>query len=77
MEWIDVNERLPDNFASVLCYCKNNSTGGKCATIGSCDKGCWFLQSGVGRQSYPHHYYEVTHWMPLPEPPKERGVDNG
>ena len=21
--------------------------------------------------------YVVTHWMPLPEPPKERGVDNG
>ncbi len=75
-EWISVEDRLPDNFASVLCHCKNSSTGGECATIGSCDKGFWFLQERVGGQSYPHHYYEVTHWMPLPEPPqKERATE--
>lgn len=70
-EWIDVNERLPEKAETVLCYCKNTSTELGTMTIGSCDKG-WFLQYEVGGTSYPHHYWKVTHWMPLPEPPKEK-----
>ena len=75
-EWIDVKDRLPEKFTSVLCHCKSTCREGECATIGSFDNGFWFLQDGVGRQSFPHHYWEVTHWMPLPEPPKGV-VENG
>lgn len=65
-EWISVKDRLPEKEKLVLC-CKNKSNLlfiGKCldATYAEgvqafVDVGRWL---SVG----------VTHWMPLPEPPK-------
>lgn len=69
MEWISVNERLPEREQRVLV--SNSVT--KHVTIGEMadeyNYGHWFwgrmfdtdLGSGV-----------FTHWMPLPEPPKEK-----
>ena len=55
--WISVEERLPENFATVIIFredCRN-------ACIGWLIGGSWSVPKGV----------RVTHWMPLPEPPKE------
>ena len=68
-EWIDIKEKLPDKNKSVLCYCKNKSTGGETLTIGSYSNEVWFLQGGIGEQHYPRHYWRVICWQPLPEPP--------
>lgn len=72
-EWIDVKEKLPDNNKSVLCYCFNTSTNGETKTIGSYANGVWFLGDGVTGQSYPRHFWKVTHWIPLPESPQPKG----
>lgn len=70
MEWIDVNERLPKVYDEVLI------TDGKYISIGyvvSVDDRKYVLNGEVGNLRewigrYPVN--NVTHWMPLPEPPK-------
>ena len=70
MNWISVKERLPKDERSVLAYYGFDHGAG--------DLGMKF----IGVLSYfcfdpnPHwqhadHNLVVTHWMPLPEPPKE------
>ncbi len=61
-KWIPVSERLPENGDVVICFIKN----------GEQDMLQWdtFENTWVGKQwTYKRH--AVTHWMPLPEPPKE------
>lgn len=54
--WISVNEQLPKEFATVLIMRDDI----KQACVGWLIGGCWSVPKGV----------RVTHWMPLPEPPK-------
>ncbi len=57
-EWISVDEALPKKYENVLVCCAN--------IVGTdfiMAKGVW----------YRHLHNEVTHWMPLPEPPKMKG----
>lgn len=68
-QWIPVTERLPEEKrASYLCL-----TGGHCHEVrwtnnryglGESDRWGWSIFD------IPQ-YSKVTHWMPLPEPPKE------
>ena len=58
-EWISVYDRLPERLKEVLCYFEDD------ARIDI----SWI-------HSYTQFMYEdifgkVTHWMPLPDPPKE------
>lgn len=56
--WISVKERMPEDGKNVLAY-----EGGGFFYIDWCVEGEWVIAGqscGV-----------VTHWMPLPEPPKE------
>lgn len=67
-KWISVEERLPEINVSVLAIAKFKECGGYRFEISS-----W---SGVTNHGVPHFWefgdaMEVTHWMPLPEPPKE------
>ena len=66
-EWISVTERLPDE-ANDYIVALRYSSGAYFSTKRSYSKERgWY---GVS----PDHYYRetaVTHWMPLPEPPKE------
>jgi hypothetical protein len=63
-EWISVKERLPE-------------TGGRFLVCGS--RGGIYTAEFKNCNGYPHwhklnsksHYCDPTHWMPLPEPPKE------
>lgn len=57
MEWISVKDRLPEEDTWVLVYSRQGRyTNLKVDYIHG---GKWF------------HSFYVTHWMPLPEPPKE------
>ena len=71
--WIPVTERLPDRNNPVLVRCTNTTiSGGYVIHIGSCDSGkFWFLRTQPGTASFPVMEWQVTHWMPLPDPPKE------
>ena len=67
-EWIDVNERLPNKEGDYLCVmaddCKSPFVIIKRFVNGMFFLSEWYKEN-VGRK--------VTHWMPLPEPPKEEG----
>lgn len=67
-EWISVNERLPEDRRSVLVYCPYN----KCIYTAYYEdfNDEWYYFGCGGRIEV---YYTVSHWMPLPEPPKEGG----
>ena len=58
--WISVEERLPKQWESVLVCCGDED-----------EIGTDFIASN-GRW-YEHIHDTVTHWMPLPEPPKMKG----
>lgn len=62
VDWISVNDRLPDEGKYVLVW---ESQG-----FAYCDKliyGIWNIGANNGAI--------ITHWMPLPEPPKEVSED--
>ena len=56
--WISVKERLPEEDVDVIAWEKAGF-----AFIDSVKRGMW----KVGENNFA----VVTHWMPLPEPPKE------
>lgn len=76
--WIPVTEQLPDRNKSVLVRCANTTIqGGHVTHIGSCDsERIWFLKTQPDTLSFPFRDWKVTHWMPLPEPPKEEHHEN-
>ena len=64
MKWIPVTERLPEDADRYLCLVKSFAfPGKKYYSIMRCDK-YGFHENGI-------YTDDVTHWMPLPEPPKE------
>ena len=78
-KWIPVSERLPDvavvkknrfenhtESVRVLCACKQKS-GKRMVKEGFCK----VYADGTIYWSIPGSVDSVTHWMPLPEPPKE------
>lgn len=55
-EWISVKDRMPELRKNILCI----SLRSKEAFVNSIERdGYWFYDNGF-----------ITHWMPLPEPPK-------
>ena len=71
-EWISVEERLPDNCRAVLVALEGLTIGGAPAmVIGSYSGGFWMIADADGTHYLTKYMrYVVTHWMPLPEPPK-------
>ena len=63
--WISVTERLPEKDKDVLVYAITKFIGGSKIAIDKLEEGechpIWL---------YTHGWFEVTHWMPLPEPPE-------
>ena len=66
-EWIPVTERLPEDGSDVFAYLKYE-VGGRIAAA-NYDKGTW--QDCVMGGLYRTEEGVVTHWMPIPQPPKE------
>lgn len=64
-KWISVKERLPRAFYSVLVYIPEEAPMPTVHEGYMTDNGRWI--STV----YVREFEKVTHWMPLPEPPKE------
>lgn len=66
LRWIPVSERLPDENADVLC-CRGNHIGVLMDV---------YTYKGDGKWEDKYGYWNytdiegITHWMPLPEPPK-------
>lgn len=73
-EWISVEDRLPDVGQQVLCLGiepfedeEGNTSHRNVYDLGEIEKKGYSL----AMYAYDFDAY-ATHWMPLPEPPKER-----
>ena len=62
-EWISVEDRLPDDTGRYWCYVTEHGELGKSS-----------YQWNIAYNVYAEMFEEVgvTHWQPLPEPPKEQ-----
>ena len=65
IKWISVKDRLPENDNDVLVY--DTDCG---IVIGWCDK-----EIGDFAADFISPLDAVTHWIPLPEPPKDGDVE--
>lgn len=78
VEWTSVEDRLPDNEEEVIIFsCKHGDLNGASAVDGVAwyNKGKWNIvdsQDGLVNdiENSPDNW-KVTHWMPLPLPPKK------
>lgn len=65
MEWISVKDRLPKIGDRVLVICEDGSYFAATLSVDPFVEGPFFEAS-----YFP--YLDVTHWMQLPEPPKQQ-----
>ena len=63
-KWIPVTDRLPRVQQRILVYCESK-------TIEKHVTACTYMGGRFGHPQFSRHVRNVTHWMPLPEPPKE------
>ena len=68
MEWISVNERLPEERVRVLT-CGDDPVEGPFTLIGFWEPASKFGPAGWHLPCFAE-FGPVTHWMPLPEPPE-------
>ena len=67
--WVRCEDELPKNVANrVLVYCQNGVMYAAHYEGGETDK--WYMNMGTWWEEGTGNL-TVTHWMPLPEPPKE------
>lgn len=64
-QWISVNDRLPKDGKNVLVLIPYRGVVLNYVSYRESDE--WYVPDRLGRFSLS----DVTHWMPLPEPPKE------
>lgn len=65
--WISVTERLPEDTHPVLVtYLGYNDKLPKSDMVAMCDDGDWYWYDDESKCKVA-----ITHWMPLPQPPKE------
>ena len=55
-EWISVEDRLPEQGEEAICIAADGDM-----MIGKYTEWGWM---------FPCYFEEITHWMPIPEPPK-------
>ena len=61
MKWIKCSDRLPRLYENVLIY--GNGINNHIQTS--------FLFNNEGHREWQEKYWIPTHWMPLPQPPKD------
>lgn len=77
-QWIPCSERLPEDGQEVLVYAVGKADGFIGDNVIALSERFMFrlfpAWNGVGQWKSPWEYfssnYEITHWMPLPDPPK-------
>ena len=69
-EWISVKDRLPKPVVSVLVYMPGERP------LPTVHEGFLAIEGVWYANHFDRDPDEVTHWMPLPEPPKEE-IANG
>ena len=62
-KWISVEKRMPNDNTLNIVFMRRSGKWGFCTF----KIAIWF----DGKWDGPLYPWEVTHWMPLPEPPKE------
>lgn len=67
-EWISVKDRLPDELTPVLVFTEADTEQN--IGMGFLESGKW-IDGYSGRGIMMMQQDLVTHWMPLPKPPKE------
>ena len=65
MEWISVKDRLPEPGRYVACIAKRNPFSRFMPMVARIEKNGW--ANPITEQ----YISEATHWLPMPEPPKE------
>lgn len=65
-KWISVKERMPEKSGQYLCWFGANKV-----VIGPAIETYVDEWKAFGRLESLEKYPNITHWMPLPEPPKE------
>ena len=63
-EWISVNDRVPEAGGYVVCIAKRNPFSRFMPMVARIRKNGWV--NPITEQ----YISEITHWMPIPEPPK-------
>ena len=63
-DWIDVNDEMPEEEEMYLCYFSDGTIETYCS--------CWNYEGAFIFDSVEvlGEEVKVTHWQPLPEPPK-------
>ncbi len=78
--WISCSERMPGYPIEVLVAFKSDADGEPCLDAGVAilfpdgkwrGGGVFYVMNGDRKYQYRECVREVTHWMPLPEPPQE------
>ena len=63
-EWISVDDRLPEDGEYVVCIAKRNPFSRFMPMVARIEKNGW--ANPITEQ----YISEVTHWIPMPQPPK-------
>ena len=63
-EWVSVDDRLPEVGGYVVCIAKRNPFSRFMPMVARIEKNGW-VNPITGQ-----YISEVTHWMPIPQPPK-------
>ena len=69
MEWISVEDRLPDSGEWVLMYL-NKFLGVDQYRAGFYSMGTWLSAANWTEDNYTLSADNITYWMPLPDPPE-------
>lgn len=70
-EWIRCDERLPPDCESVLIYTKHMPPISACLTYSKNGDAILYHINDWDESDQLLYLDEVSHWMPLPEPPND------